>query len=145
MKTYLIRALASGLVLSLLATPLMANPKVRYQASIDELRALLEEQEKADSKKLAQEDLQDVHDWLDNAEKLLASGDYTRVNRLLKRSEYGLDLVTAVVGAAQVLVRAETQESGFGKAQEQIKTMRVEITKLQTEKQELQRQLQGLQ
>lgn len=144
MKTYVTRALAVCLML-LLATPLMANPKVRYQASIDEFRALLEEQESADTRKLAAEDLQDVHDWLDNAEKLLATGDYTRVNQLLKRVEYGLDLVTAVVGAAQMLVQAETQESGFGKAQEQIKNMRVEITKLQAEKQELQRQLQGLQ
>lgn len=145
MKTYMTWTVAVLLTLTLFVVPSWANPKVRYQESIDQFRAMLEEQESADTKKLAAEDLQDVHSWLDTSEKLLANGDYTRVHQMLKRVEYGLDLVTAVVGAAKMLVHAETQESGYGKAKEQIGTMRTEIQKLQAEKAELQRQLQALQ
>lgn len=133
------------LVLWLIATPLMANPRARYQKSIDHFRMELEAQAKIDAKNVTADDRADIETWIADAEKLLVSRDYTSVSRLLKRIEYGIELVTTTASAAILYHRAEVQETNYHKAKEQMSAMNKELEVLKAKKRTLEKELKELQ
>ena len=121
-----------------------AQSRARYQETIDSLRVMLDEQAKIDEKGLAERDREDVFLWLDDAERLIAKGDLDGAGRLIKRAEYGVELVTAVSAASQIQARAEKQEADFFTAQEQIEALKAEIQKLQDKKKSIEGEIRTL-
>ncbi len=121
-----------------------AQSRARYQETIDSLRVMLDEQAKLDIKNLAERDREDVFLWLDDAERLLAKGDLDAASKLIKRSEYGVELVTATAAASQIQSRAEGQEADFFTAQEQIEKLKAEVVKLQEQAKALATELKAI-
>jgi hypothetical protein len=118
-----------------------AQSRARYQETIDSLRVMLDEQAKLDLKELAAADREDVFLWLDDAERLLSKGDLDGASQLIKRAEYGVELVTATTAASQIQGRAEAQEADFFTAQEQIEALKKEVAELQKKREALAQEL----
>ena len=118
-----------------------AQSRARYQETIDSLRLMLDEQAKLDLKNLAEADREDAFLWLDDAERLLSKGDLDGASRLIKRAEYGVELVTAATAASQIQGRAEAQEADYFTAQEQIEALKKEVAELQEQSKALAQEL----
>lgn len=131
------------LAIVLVASPLQsawANPSEQ----IEQLRAMLDEQDELDQKDAAVKDRQMARKWLEEAQVLLANGKDDAAKRRIKRVEFAVELVTALVAAALVRQKAEEQEAAAYGAPETVEQLRADVEKLRQQKTELQRELSQL-
>lgn len=127
-----------------LAAPVSANATARYKQQIEQFQAMLDEQAGADAKNLTEKDRALTQKWLQEAEVLLANGNHEAVAHRVRRVEYALDLIRAMVTAANIDATAERQEEYFYTSREQIKELDAEIEELQARKAQLTQELQRL-
>lgn len=128
---------------ALLVAPLSsvsANPT----AQIEQLRAMLDQQDELDTAGAATTDRQLARKWLQEAEILVANGKEDAAKRRLRRAEFAVELVTAMVASAVIRQKAEEQEAYAHTAPEQTEEMRADVERLRERKAELQRELQTL-
>jgi hypothetical protein len=114
------------------------------QATVEQYQTELEEYRGAKGADAAKKDIEMVQKWLDEAAVLVANGDDGAAKRRLKRVEFGLDLVRAIVAAEQVRMAAEEQEAAAYTAPETSAKLKAEIEKLLEQKQQLQNDLAKL-
>lgn len=126
------------------ATTLSAFAAEPSQATIEQYKAELQEYRQAEQADAASKDIEMVGKWLEEAEVLMANGDEGAAKRRLKRVEFGLDLVRALVAAEQVRAAAEEQEAAAYTAPETTEKLKKEIDQLQQDKERLQQELQKL-
>lgn len=122
------------------AGPLAANPN----AQIEQLRAMLDEQDKLDTANHAAKDREMARKWLEEAELLAANGKEEAAKRRIKRAEFAVELVTALVAAAIVRQKAEEQEAAAFNTPETVAALQVEVDALRKKKADLQLELQQL-
>lgn len=125
-------------------SPAFADAASQYADQLGTLRAELVKLTEQDTAGLAQEDIARISGWLDEAEKELAERDAESASFLLKRSEYGLDLVRALTVASQIESKATEQEKAFSQVDEQIAALKTEAEALQAQKAQLTQQLNQL-
>lgn len=126
------------------ASPAFADAAARYRKQLETFRAEVTQQAEADEAGLASDELTLLADWLDQAETFLKQGDTDAAGYQLKRVEYGLDLVRALVAASQIEAKAKEQEAAHAQASEQVAKLKNEVDELVAKKAELQKQLQSL-
>lgn len=114
------------------------------QAMVEQYRTELQEYQQAVGADAASKDIEMVSKWIEEAEVLIAGGNEGAAKRRLKRVEFGLDMVRAIVAAEQVRLAAEEQETAAYSAPETAAKLEADIEKLQNEKSELQAELQRL-
>ena len=130
---------------AMLATsPAFADAASQYAEQLGKLRADLVALTEQDAAGLAQEDIGRISGWLDQAEKELNERDAESASFLLKRSEYGVDLVRALTVASQIEAKADEQEKAFSQVDEQIATLKTETEALEAQKAQLTQQLNQL-
>ena len=146
-----LRRLCAGLVTAALLMSQVfvgtahADAAARYKQQAEQFEAMLAKQAESDQSDAAAEDRQMTAKWLDNAQVLLAKGSEEAAGRLLKRVELALQMMSAMITAANIRAVADQQEEAFYKAkQEQIPELKAEIDKLKQEKQKLATELQQL-
>ncbi|MBA2665289.1 MAG: hypothetical protein H0U74_23575 [Bradymonadaceae bacterium] len=122
--------------------PAFANPAARYKQQIEQFKTMLEEQKQADTKGVSEKDRALTEKWLQESEVLLANGNGEATGRRLRRVEYALDLIRAMVAASNIDALAQQQEENFHSSGEQINAFEVEITELQRKKETLNQELQ---
>lgn len=125
-------------------SPAFADAASQYAEQLGVLRAELVKLTEQDAAGLAQEDIGRISGWLDEAEKELAERDSESASFLLKRSEYGVDLVRALTVASQIEAKAAEQEKAFSQVDEQIAALKVEAEALEAQKAQLTQQLNQL-
>ena len=118
-----------------------ANNAERSRQQIGEFRAQLEELETTDRKAVASRDIEMVEGWLQESEVLLANGQQEAVSMRIRRVEYGLDMIRAMVQAGNIDASAESQEERYHQAQAEIEELQSEISALERRKAELQSEL----
>ncbi|RDV39116.1 hypothetical protein DV096_00660 [Bradymonadaceae bacterium TMQ3] len=118
-----------------------ANSPERSRQQIGEFRAQLEELESSDRKEVASRDVEMIEGWLQEAEVLLANGQQEAVTMRMRRVEYGLDMVRALVQAGNIDASAESQEERYHQARAEIEELQSEISALERRKAELQEEL----
>src|SRR5690554_3495466 len=116
-----------------------ANNAERSRQQIGEFRAQLEELETTDRKAVASRDIEMVEGWLQESEVLLANGQQEAVSMRIRRVEYGLDMIRAMVQAGNIDASAESQEERYHQAQAEIEKLQSEISALERRKAELDR------
>lgn len=117
-----------------------ANPNEQ----IDQLRTMLDEQDQLDQNDAALKDRQMARKWLEEAEVLAANGKEDAAKRRIKRVEFAVELVTALVAAALVRQKAEEQEAAAFGAPETVERLQDEVDALKKRKTELQQELSKL-
>ncbi len=122
--------------------PAYANPTARYRQQIEQFKTMLQEQGAADASGVSQKDRALTDKWIQEAEVLLANGNSDATGRRLRRVEYALDMIRAIVASANIDTLAEQQEVSFHSLNEQIKTLESEITQMQQKKAGLEKDLQ---
>lgn len=136
-----ILGIALGALL-LVATPDSARATETQQ--IEQLRTMLDEQDALDSKDAAKKDRQLARQWLQEAEILVANGKRDAAARRLRRAEFAVELVTALVAGAVVRQKAEEQEAAAHTAPEQVEALQDEVDALRRRLSELQAELKQL-
>jgi hypothetical protein len=121
-----------------------ANANARYQQQIEQFKQMLDEQAQADSRNLSAQDRAQALTWLQEAEVLLANGRQEAASRRLRRVEYAVDLVRAMVAAGTIDTLAERQEAYYHTAQQQIAQFEAEIQDISRKKDNMERELQRL-
>ena len=112
---------------------------------IAQYRAMLDQQAQADSKGVAATDRDLAAKWLKEAEVLVANGDSGAASRRLRRVEFALDLIRAMVAASEIRTAAETQEAAAFKNPELLEQLQTEVDALRKKKAELVAERQKLQ
>lgn len=125
-----------------MSEPAYANPTARYRQQIEQFKTMLEEQGEADISGVTQKDRALTDKWIQEAEVLLANGNSDATGRRLRRVEYALDMIRAMVASANIDALAEQQEVSFHSLNEQIKNLESEITEMQQKKAGLEKELQ---
>jgi len=136
----IVMVIFAGLVM--VSEPAYANPTARYRQQIEQFKTMLEEQGQADTSGVTQKDRALTDKWIQEAEVLLANGNADATGRRLRRVEYALDMIRAMVAAANIDTLAEQQEVNFHGVQEQIDALEKEISQMQGRKSELEQELQ---
>ncbi len=137
-----------SLILTMVGMLLLSTTLIAAEpdgSTVQQYRTELDEYKQAVGAKAADKDIEMVEKWLDEAEVLLANGDDGAAKRRLKRVEFGLDLVRAILAAEQVRNAAEEQEATAYTAPDTTEKLRADIEKLQQQKEELQSELKRLQ
>lgn len=117
----------------------------RYKQQAVQFSKMLEQQAEADQTDAASEDRQRTRKWLESVEVLLAKGNDKAAARLLKRVEFSLQLMQAMITASNIQAAADDQEEAYYKAKEQkIPEIKQEIETLQDQKKELEKELEKL-
>ena len=122
------------------APPAWAN----QTEQIEQLRAMLDQQDELDTEDAAKQDRELARKWLQEAEILVANGKRDQAKRRLRRAEFAVELVTALVAAAVIQQKAEEQEAAAYSAPETKAQLEEEVEKLRAQKAELQAELQKL-
>lgn len=122
----------------------VANANARYQQQIQQFKQMLEEQAEADERNLTERDRAQTSAWLQEAEVLLANGRTEQAARRLRRVEYSLDLIRAMVGAATIDTLADRQEAYYHTSKEQILQFEREIQELSAKARSLETELTRL-
>ena len=131
--------LCASLVLGSVA-PVWANEAEQ----IEQLRAMLDEQDALDKDGAAATDRKLAREWLQEAEVLVANGKKDPARKRIRRVEFAVELVTALVAAALTRKAAEEQEASAFTAPEQLEQLRLEVEKLRKQKAELATELRQL-
>ncbi|MFU8805395.1 MAG: hypothetical protein ACNA8W_16400, partial [Bradymonadaceae bacterium] len=111
---------------------------------IQQFKQMLQEQAEADEKNTTERDRAQTEAWIQEAEVLLANGRHEAVTRRLRRVEYSLDLIRAMLGAENIDALAEGQEAYYHTSREQIAQFEAEIQDMQRKKASLEQELQRL-
>ena len=125
-----------------LAVPAYADES---QEQISQYRAMLTEQDALDTKNVADQDRQLAAKWLQEAEVLLASGDDDAADKRLRRVEFAIDLIRAMVASAEIRNAAEAQEAAAFKGPELLEELQVEVDALKKKRADLEQELRKLQ
>ncbi len=125
-----------------LAAPAYADEN---QEQITQYRTMLSEQDALDAKNVAQQDRQLAAKWLQEAEVLLANGDGDAADKRLRRVEFAIDLIRAMVASADIRTAAEAQEAAAFKGPELLEQLQAEVDALKTKRADLQQELRKLQ
>lgn len=143
-----VRAVFCGVLvlccMSFAMSPAFADAASQYAEQLGTLRAELVKLTEQDEAGLAQEDIGRISGWLDEAEKELNDRDTETASFLLKRSEYGVDLVRALTVASQIEAKAAEQEKAFSQVDDQIAALKTEAEALEAQKAQLTQQLNQL-
>ncbi|RAL23692.1 hypothetical protein DL240_05910 [Lujinxingia litoralis] len=129
------------LTLTLFAQVGFANNAERSRQQIGEFRSQLEELEASDRKQAATRDIEMIEGWLQESEVLLANGQQETVTMRMRRVEYGLDMVRAMIQAGNIDASAEGQEERYHQARAEIEELQSEIGALEGRKAELEAEL----
>ena len=111
------------------------------QKKIEQFRVMLITQGEADTANVAAKDRAMTEKWLKEAEVLLANGKVDAATRRLRRVEFALDLIRAMVTSSNYRILAEEQEAASYAAPDQIAALEQSIKELQKRKVELERRL----
>lgn len=122
------------------ATTAFANDS----AQIEQLRAMLDEQDTLDTTGAVKVDRDQARQWLQEAEVLVANGKSKLATQRLRRVEFAVELVTALVAAAQIRQAADAQEAAAYTAPEQLAKLQADVEALRKQKAELQTELNQL-
>lgn len=125
-----------------LAVPAYADES---QEQISQYRAMLTEQDALDTKNVAEQDRQLAAKWLQEAEVLLASGDDDAADKRLRRVEFAIDLIRAMVASAEIRNAAEAQEAAAFKGPELLEELQAEVDALKKKRADLEQELRKLQ
>lgn len=117
-----------------------ANPNEQ----IEQLRTMLDAQDALDEADAALKDRQVARKWLEEAELLAANGKEDAAKRRIRRAEFAVELVTALVAAALVRQKAEAQEAAAHGAPETVAALQQEVETLRAKRDQLQTELQKL-
>ncbi len=139
-KRRIVSIVLAGALLFGAAAPAWANPTEQ----IEQLRAMLDQQDQIDEKDAALKDRQMARKWLEEAELLAANGKDSEAKRRIKRAEFAVELVTALVAAAVVRQKAEEQEAAAYGVPETVAKLQSDVEALRAQKAELQRELTQL-
>lgn len=112
---------------------------------IQQYQTMLDQQTQLDTTNAAATDRELAQKWLKEAEVLRANGDDEAASRRLRRVEFTLDLIRAMVAAAEIRVAAETQEAAAYNAPQTVKALQDEVDALKKKRADLQKELQTLQ
>lgn len=112
---------------------------------IAQFKTMLDQQAQLDTSNATAEDRDLIAKWIKEAEVLLASGDSDMAARRLRRVELGLDLIRAMVAAAEIRTAAEAQEAAAYNAPKVVEELQDEVDALKKKRAELQAELQRLQ
>jgi hypothetical protein len=115
------------------------------QEQITQYRTMLTEQDALDTKGVAAQDRELAAKWLQEAEVLLANGDSDAADKRLRRVEFAIDLIRAMVASAEIRTAAEAQEAAAFKGPEITEQLQTEVEGLRQKRTELQQELQRLQ
>lgn len=140
------RLLAGCIALTLISASSLAiaDASARQREQLAALRASLVTHAEQDDAKLASDDIQLVSSWLDQADELLAKREGDQASYRLKRAEYGVELVGAIVIASQIEAKANDQEAAFVRSDEQIAALKQEVEQLQQKRAALNSELNTL-
>lgn len=134
-----------GLALAL-AVPTFADNGGKYAKQVDQFSQILEKQAERDKEGVAQKDREQARQWLESAEVLLANGDDKQAKRMLKRVEFSITMMDAMIAAEEIERLADRQEEAYFKAkEEQIPRLKKQIEELEKERDELNDELEQLQ
>lgn len=126
---------------TLICAPAFANDAERQS---DQFEAMLAKQAELDSTNAAAQDRAAAEKWLKEARVLLANGDDSAADKRLRRVEFSIDLIRALVAAAEIRKAAEEQEASAYKGPEQLAELQAELETLKKRKVELERKLRSL-
>lgn len=112
---------------------------------IEQLRAMLDEQDDLDEADAARKDREMARKWLEEAELLVANGKESAAKKRLRRVEFAVELVTALVAASVIRQQAEEQEAAAYSSPETKEALAEEVEALRKQKADLKRELQQLQ
>lgn len=141
----MIRKLMSTAVLMVAlggATPAFADDSADQ---IAQFQTMLEQQAQLDTTNAAAADRELTQKWLKEAEVLRANGDDEAASRRLRRVEFALDLIRAMVAAADIRTAAEAQEAAAYNAPQTVEALQDEVDVLKKKRADLQKELQTLQ
>lgn len=113
-------------------------------AQVEQFRAMLDEQDALDTGNAAQKDRAEARQWLQEAEVLVANGKTKVAKQRLRRVEFAVELVTALVAAAQIRQAADAQEAAAYTAPEQLSKLQQDVEALRKQKTALQTELNQL-
>lgn len=113
------------------------------ERQVEQFEAMLAKQAELDSQGAAAKDRAMAEKWLKEAKVLLASGDEEDAAKRLRRVEFALDLIRALVAASEIRKAAEEQEAAAYNAPERLSKLQDELDELKKRKSELQRQLRS--
>jgi hypothetical protein len=130
-----------AIVLIASSAPAWAN----QTEQIEQLRAMLDEQDELDTEDAAKKDREMARKWLEEAEILVANGKEAAAKKRLRRVEFAVELVTALVAAAVIRQQAEEQEAAAYSSPDTLESLKQEVENLRKKKADLQRELQQLQ
>lgn len=134
-----------ALIVLTFAFLLPAGPAWANQTEqIEQLRSMLDQQDELDAEGAAKKDRDLARKWLQEAELLVANGKRDQAKRRLRRAEFAVELVTALVAAAVIQQKAKEQEAAAYSAPETKAELEAEVEKLRKRKAELQAELQKL-
>lgn len=143
MKQQLHRLVSVTLVALFVAMPVI-SVSANETEQIQQLGTMLDEQDTLDAADAAKKDRQLARQWLQEAEVLLANGKNEAAKRRLRRVEFAVELVTALVAAALIRQKAEEQEASAYTAPEQMEQLQTDVDNLRKKKTELQTELSQL-
>lgn len=136
------------LISLILATCLLVVPLATASANeaeqIEQYRAMLDELDALDKSGAASTDRRLARQWLQEADVLVANGKEKGARQRLRRVEFAVELVTALVNAALIRQKAEEQEAYAYTAPEQAEALQLQVEELRKRKTELQKELQQL-
>lgn len=113
------------------------------ERKVQQFEAMLAKQAELDSQGAAAKDRAMAEKWLKEAKVLLANGDDEAAAKRLRRVEFAIDLIRALVAASEIRTAAEEQEAAAYKAPERLSELQDELDALKKRKLELQRQLKS--
>ena len=117
----------------------------QYRKQAAHFKKRLAKQAKQDSQKVARKDRKQTRQWLKNVDVLLANGHTDAAGRMLRRVKASLDLMDAMITAANIKGQAEKQEESYHQIKEKtIPKLKAKIKELKTKKKKLQDTLQEL-
>ncbi len=141
----LLRHLLSSALVAIVLIASSAPAWANQTEQIEQLRAMLDEQDELDTEDAAKKDREMARKWLEEAEILVANGKEAAAKKRLRRVEFAVELVTALVAAAVIRQQAEEQEAAAYSSPDTLESLKQEVENLRTKKADLQRELQQLQ
>ncbi len=113
------------------------------ERQVQQFEAMLAKQAELDTQGAAAKDRAMAEKWLKEAKVLLANGDEEAAAKRLRRVEFAVDLIRALVAASEIRKAAEEQEAAAYKAPERLSELQDELDALKKRRAELQRKLKS--
>ena len=113
-------------------------------AQVAQLMEVLDQQDSLDVTGAASKDRQLARKWLGEAQVALESGGSGAFEKKFRKAQFGVELVTALVAAATIRLKADEQEAAALTAPQMVEKLRADIEALNQRKTKLNQELKQL-